>query len=241
MRIGKKMKPKKWALFLCITALFAGLSRHSANADLCFITESVTNNVPNQPNGTSVQKNYFTSGACRLELGNSKVIILDYKAMKMYSIDPGTKTYTEQNLGELPGLPDVSAANKGKMGEALGALLAVQVTPTDEFKTIEGYRCRKYYVNAAMMNAEYWVSKDVKGYKELRSIGAKWGAITERNPMLRQINVAGMVEKLDGFPVYTVNRVMGGTVELTLKNIEQKSLAPALFIVPKDYTLRKSK
>jgi hypothetical protein len=50
-----------------------------------------------------------------------------------------------------------------------------------------------------------------------------------------------MVEKLDGFPVYTVNHVMGGTVASTLKKIEQKSLDPALFTVPKDYTVKKSR
>jgi hypothetical protein len=34
---------------------------------------------------------------------------------------------------------------------------------------------------------------------------------------------------------------MGGTLESTLKKIEQKSLDPALFIVPKDYAMKKSR
>jgi hypothetical protein len=159
----------------------------------------------------------------------------------MYSLDSGAKTYTELNLGELPVPSDMSAANKQKMNEIMGAMMTIQITPTGETKTIEGYKCRKYNVNIAMMNAEYWVSPDVKGYQELRTLGAKVGAIMERNPMLRQMNVAGMAEKLGGYPVYTVNHLMGGTVESTLKKIEQKSLDPALFIVPKDYTLKKSR
>jgi hypothetical protein len=59
--------------------------------------------------------------------------------------------------------------------------------------------------------------------------------------MLRQFNIAGIVEKLDGFPVYTVNHVLGETVESTLKNVEQRPLDPALFRVPKDYALKQSK
>ncbi len=236
------MKGKKWALCLCIMALFAGLFAPSAKADLYFESENVSTNMPNQPNGTSIQKNYFTSNRSRIEMGNGKVFILDYNAMKMFSLDSRSKTYSELNLGDVPGVPrDMPAANKQKMGEMMGAMLAIHITPTDEFKTIEGYQCRKYNANLAVINGEYWVSKDVKGYRELKAMGAKLGAITERNPMLRQINIAGMVEKLDGFPVYAVNHIMGGTVESTLKKVEQKTLDPGLFVVPKDYALKKKK
>jgi hypothetical protein len=34
---------------------------------------------------------------------------------------------------------------------------------------------------------------------------------------------------------------MGGTLASTLKKIEQKPLDPALFIVPKDYAMKKSR
>ena len=67
------------------------------------------------------------------------------------------------------------------------------------------------------------------------------GTIAERNPMLRRIDFAGMVEKLGGFPVYTVIHVMGGTVTSTLKKTGQKPLDPALFTVPKDYAMKKSR
>ncbi len=235
------MKAKKWALCLGIAALFAGLCAHSAKADLYWETESVSTNIPHQHNGTSIQKYYFTSNASRVELGGGKVIIVDYNTLEMYSLNTKAKTCTELNLNELPGLPDGSAADKKKIGELMGAIMGIHVTPTDELKTIAGYKCRKYNVRIAVMNGEYWVSKDVRGYRELKTLGAKVGAIAESNPILRQINVAGMVDKLGGFPVYTINHVMGGTVESTLKKIEQKPLDPALFVVPKDYTMTKRK
>jgi hypothetical protein len=232
------MKTNKWALCLGIMALFAGLCAPSVNADLYFETENISTNIPNQTNGASTLKNYFTSNASRVELSSGKVYILDYNAMKLFSLDPKAKTYTELGIGKLPGLPDKSGAGKQKlMDEAITAVLAIQVTPTDEMKTIEGYKCRKYNVNLGIVNGEYWVSKDVKGYQELKTLGAKGASIVDKNPMLRQFNIAGMVEKLDAFPVYTVNHVMGGTVQSTLKKIEQKPLDPALFRVPEDYTL----
>jgi hypothetical protein len=236
------MNRNKWALCVGIMALFAVLFAPSAKADLYFESENVSTNLPNQPNGTAIQKNYFTSNRSRIEMGNGKVFILDYNAMKLFTLDSRAKTYTELNLGEVPGLPeDMPAANKEKMAELMGAVLAIHVTPTNEVKTIEGYQCRKYNANLATMNGEYWVSKDVKGYKELKAMGAKLGTFTERYPMLRQINIAGMVDKLDGFPVYAINHMMGGTVESTLKKIEQKTLDPGLFVIPKDYALKKKK
>ncbi len=232
---------KKWALCLGIMALFTGLCAPSANADLYWETENVSTNFPNQPDGTSILKYYFTPNASRVELSNTKLIIVDYNAMRLYSLDAKAKTFTELNLTELPGLPGVAAADNKKMAEIMGAVMGTQVTRTDELKTIAGYKCRKYNVRIAIMDGEYWVSKDVRGYRELKALGAKVGAIAERNPMLRQIDIPGMVEKLGGFPVYTVNHIMGGTVASTLKKIEQKSLDPALFTVPKDYAMKKSR
>jgi hypothetical protein len=237
------MKQVNWALSLGIMALVAVLCAATANADLYVETENVSTNIPHQPNGATTLKNYFTSKASRVELGNGKVFILDYGAMKMFTLDPKAKTYAEHNLGELEAAaPDMSGSDKQQiLNEAMAAILAVQVHPTDETKIIEGYRCRKFNVNVAMVKGEYWVSKDVKGYQELRTLGAKVASVLDRNPMLRQFNIAGMAEKLDGFPVYIVNHVLGGTVQTTLKDVKQRPLEPALFRVPKDYTLAGNK
>jgi len=235
------MKVKKWTFCLGVTALFAGLCAHSVNADFYCETESVSTNASARHHKTSVQKYYFTPHALRVELSGNKVFIVNCDTMELYSLNTKTKTGIEVNLGELPALYDASAADKKKMDEMMGALMAVQITPTEELKTIAGYKCRKYNVHIAVINGEYWVSEDVRGYQELKTLGAKMGAIAERHPVLRQFNIAGVVEKLGGFPVYAVNHVMGETVESTLKRIEQKSLDPALFVVPKDYTMKKGK
>jgi hypothetical protein len=234
------MNKWKWALCLAITVLLSGFCGRSALADLYWETESVSTNVSHPHGTTSIQKYFFTPKALRVELGGGKVYIVDYDAMDLYTLDTKAKTCFELNLAELPGLPGMHSDNGKKMAEMMGAMMSIQVTPTNESKTIAGYRCRKFDVRIAILNGEYWVSKDVGGYRELMAVGARAGAIAEHNPMLRQIDVAGMVEKLGGFPVYTVNHVMGETVVSTLRKIERKSLDPALFTVPNDYKMKKS-
>lgn len=226
-----------------ITVLVTVLCSHSVKADLYWETVSVSTNVSQMSNATSVQKYYFTPNASRVELGGHKVYIVDYNAMELYTLDTKAKTCAEMNLGTLLGRAEVKV-DKKKMGEmlVLGAMMGIQITPTDQLKTIAGYKCRKYNVRLPMVDGEYWVSQDVKGFQELRilgsKVGAKVGAVAENNPMLRQIDVVGMMSNLGGFPVYTVNHVMGGTVESTLKKVEQRALDPSLFIVPKEYTMK---
>jgi hypothetical protein len=234
------MGKMKLALSLGIAAVIAGVLAQAALADLYWETESVSTRHSGHESKTSIQKYYFSPSALRVELGGSKAFILNYNVMELYSLDTKARTCSELSLAQLQKLPGVNAADKNKTAEIMGAIMAIQVTPTDEVKTIAGYRCRKFNVRIAVMNGEYWVSQDVKGYEELKALGAKVGAIAEHNPMLEQVDIAGMVEKLGGFPVYTVNHLLGETVASTLRKIEQKPLDPALFIVPEDYTVKKS-
>ncbi len=228
------MKTARIGIFAFL-AFFALFWATAAYADLYWENENVSRGVPHHRDGTTLQKNYFTSSAMRVEPGDGKVLIVEYDSMTMYTLDPRTKTYTQMDLNDIPGLPaNAPAAQKEQLKQLMGAM-QIKITPTNETKTIEGYRCRKYLMNMMMANGVYWVSKEVRGYKELKAITAKLAAISEKNPMFQQMNAAGMLEKLDGFPVQTENDVMGGKIISTLKKVEQKRLDPALFRVPKDY------
>ena len=92
-----------------------------------------------------------------------------------------------------------------------------------------------------MMNSDYWLSKDVKGYEEIKEIGKKIAGVFDENPMMKQMNIAGMMGQLDGFPVQMVMNIMKGTSTTTLKKIEKKSLDKSLFSVPEGYTQTQSK
>ena len=116
-------------------------------------------------------------------------------------------------------------------------MAAIKITPTTETKEIAGYRCAKYTMTMPGSTNEYWLSKDVKEYEELKTISAKMMAIFERNPMLKQMNMMGMMDKLDGFPVQMVLHVMKGTITTTLKRIEKTTVENNLFKVPEGYKL----
>ncbi|MEM5786595.1 MAG: DUF4412 domain-containing protein [Syntrophobacteraceae bacterium] len=233
------MKIRTLAFCLAIILLPAIFAAPAARADIYWENENISQGIPGQKDGVTLQKNYFTATAARIETGDGKILITDYDTMMLYNLNPADKTYSVIDLNQPIGVPPkMSGPDKERMGKMMGQMMQIRITPTDEIKTIQGYKCRKYLADIAMVQGIYWVSKDVKGYQELRAIGAKLASAAERNPMLRQMNVAAMVEKLDGFPVQAVNSVMGGTITSTLKKAEQKKLEPALFKVPRNYVMK---
>jgi hypothetical protein len=161
--------------------------------------------------------------------------------MKLYSLNTGKRTCSVINLRRLPHIPGMEGDNQQELAQMLGGMMTIQVHPVDRYKTIAGYRCREYHVRIAIMNGEYWVSKDVDGYGELRTLGTEAEQVAEYNPLFRQVDIAGLVRKLDGFPVRTVNHVMGGTVTSTLTKVVHSPLDPTLFDIPRDYTRKKTR
>ncbi len=232
------MKAKKWLIYPWIMALVAALFAGPARADLFWETRSVSVNIPGQSNGDSTQKYYFTPHGSRVELGAGKVIIVRYKSMKLYSLNTRTRTCTEINLARLPKIPGLGGGNQKELAHLIKDMMGVEVTPTDKYRTIAGYRCREYFVRIAVVNGEYWVSRDVEGYEELKTLGAEAEEIAEYNPLYRQVDIAGLVRKLDGFPVRTVNHVMGGTVTITLTKMVRSPLDPSLFEIPQNYAMK---
>jgi hypothetical protein len=232
------MFKNKWQLVLVLTlsTLFIGVS--VASADLYWESEQVTQGVKGQPPGPSLMKSYYTDKASRIELPDGKIMIMEYDKKLVYRLDPAAKTYSQMDMNEMAGSKKMAnmPAEQRKMMESM--MQSMQITPTEETKVINGYKCKKYMVSFMMMNGEYWLSKDVKGYDELKAIGAKMAKSFENNPMLKQMNIAAMMDKLDGFPVQTVTQVMGGTITNTLVKVEKKSLSSDLFQVPAGYAAK---
>ena len=212
-----------------------------AFCDIYWVSEQTTQGVPGQPDGVKMIKSYVTSYASRVESGR-EVTIMDLKEEVMYVLDPQKRTYSKMDMKEIGGLPaeaaEMSAEERAMMQNMMKKMAgSMQVTPTNETKKISGYECKKVLVSIMGMSSEYWVSKDVEGYDDLEKMGSKMAQIAEKNPMLQNINVAGMVEKIDGFPVQMVMNVMGGKMVTTLKEMEKRSLDKKLFTVPKGYVL----
>ena len=185
-------------------------------------------------------KTFYSQTASRVESGNS-VMIIDYGRMISYQLDPTKKTYSEVDLNKLAEGPPGQgreAGDKGKMFQQMmkNMMDSIEVTPVDEQKQIAGYDCRRVNVKMMMVESEYWVSKDVPGYQELKRISGQVADKLKGNPMLAQMTQAGMLNKLDGFPVQVVTHAQQRTVTTTLQKIEEKSLSSDLFQVPSGYT-----
>ncbi len=228
---------RKWIYCSPLVLLLLFSVSPMAFADLYWEAEQVTKGVLGQSDETKNVKNYLTSNATRTDIGD-KVTIVDFDTMTTYQLNTKDKTYIKVTF-VMPKMEGEQAQvyQDIMMKDMMIKKMVMHVTSTNETKKIAGYRCRKYNVTY-MFNCQYWVSKDVKEYNELKAIYNKIAKIFQENPLMKRMNILGMMDKLDGFPVQAVMNMMGGTITTTLKNIKKKSLSKNLFKVPKGYALK---
>ncbi len=226
--------PAMAALGFYLLACFASVP---ASADLYWESEQVVKNMPGQEDGTRIVKNYITKDASRTDMGDT-ISIIKYDEMAMYQLNPDEKTYVKIDMKSMgmPGGGEMDAEQAAQAQSLMQEMFGkIKVVPSDETRTIAGYKCMRYDLNFMMVNTEYWTSKEVKGYEVVAAAGKKMQKAFEGNPILKNANILGMMDSLEGFPVQIVNRMMGGTSTTTLKKIEQKTLPRSLFEIPKDY------
>lgn len=231
----------RWSV-LVLAAILVAVYANVACADLYWESVSETKNIPQQPDTSSLVKTYYSLNASRIETDDFTMII-DHDAMMLYRLNPKDKTYTTANMGAMvqgpAGEAPAQVEQRKKFQQMMASMVnSMEVTPTDEKKSIAGYPCRKVLVKMMMMESDYWVSKDVEGYDELKAISAHVAEKFKDNPMLAQMTQAAMLSKLDGFPVQVVSHMGEGATVTTLKGIEKKPLSADLFKVPADYKLR---
>jgi hypothetical protein len=234
-----------FACKLVFIALMLLLGAGNGSADLYFETEQVTRGIPGQADGSAILKQYLTMDASRSDVQDG-VTIVDFNKKLIYQLDPAAKTYTRSDITSFNAIPGMDGdAESGEQNQMVKAMIesmanSIRVTPTDEYREIAGYKCRKFNVTIMMATSEYWASKDFKGYDELMAIGEKASAVFANNPMMKQMNILGLMKEVDGFPVQTMTQVMGGTVVSTLKTMQQKPLSKSLFQVPEGYRLART-
>ncbi len=177
---------------------------------------------------TETQKCYLTPYGFRAEQTDD-ILIIKYDTMTMYQLNPLEKTYTKVDmLDEMEG-------SMGQMAKEMAE--ESRMTLTDETKEIAGYSCRKYIFTLMGAESEHWLSIEVEGYEEYKAIGEK---MLKKHPELGQMGMAGFTGE-EGFPVKTVNNMMGMTVTTTLQKFEKRSLNKNLFEVPAGYKLMEMK
>jgi len=234
------MAMKKRTACIFFSMMFVIFFAVPVYADLFWQNVQETKNVPGQPDEVQTVNQYFTQKASRTEIGNMATI-MDFDTMTLYHMDMNAKTYNKIDLNAVGQM-----AEEGEGAEAFVEMMKqmmgeTRITPTNETKKIAGYDCKKYNMQVMMVQIEYWVTKDIGHYKELKEIGEKMATAFENNPMMQHMNFAGHMKQMDGFPVQTITQnPMGGTIISTLKHIEKKKLSDELFHVPSDYTFTDS-
>jgi Domain of unknown function (DUF4412) len=226
----------KTIFVLMVILVFPGL----ALADLYWESEQVSKGVQGQPDETQTVKNYMTEYASRTDMEN-RVTIMDFDKMVIFQLNPADKTYVKNNMKDIGRPPGMKEEEVQAFQEMMRKMIGeVKVVPTNEKKKIAGYNCVKYELGMMATHSEYWLSKEVNGYEEMKTVGRKMAGVFDTNPMLKQMNIAGMMSQLDGFPVQMVTNLMGGTITSTLKKVDVKKLDKDLFKVPTGYTEQQS-
>ena len=241
----RKMKSRKYMLCLPLALIFFLTLLPMAYADLYWVSvvktggmpEGLPENLPKEARDqmlaqfkgeADTQKHYLTPYASRTDTKQG-ITIMDFESMTMYQLNPMNKTYTKI---------DMKSMMEGQMGEMARKMAEdSKVTRTDDTKKIAGYRCRKYIVIIMGSKNEYWMSKDVEGYREFEALNEK---MLQKHPEFKQMQMGGFTGK-EGFPVETVTNMMGIKTTTALEKIEEKSLSKGLFMVPAGYKLVETK
>jgi hypothetical protein len=234
------MTMKKRTACILFSIIFFIFFAIPAYADLFWQNVQETKGMPGQPDEVQTVDHYFTENASRTETGNMATI-MNFDSMILYQLDMQAKTYDKIDInamGQMAGEGEDAEAFSNMMKQMMGE---TKIIPTNETKKISGYDCKKYNMQVMMVQIEYWVTKDIGHYKELKEIGEKMAKGFDKNPMMQHMNFAAHMKQMDGFPVQTITRnPMGGTIISTLKHIEKKKLSDDLFKVPSDYKLTDS-
>ncbi|MGE0087712.1 MAG: DUF4412 domain-containing protein [Desulfococcaceae bacterium] len=193
---------------------------HCVYGDIYWESEQSVQGGDGKPRKKTI-RNYYTSDCSRMDIGEN-VMIANFKTMTGYVLNTEDRMFMEMKMNAV-----------GKIPEGLNE--EIQVTPTSETRNIAGYNCRKYKVSFMERQYEEWLSKDVKGYDELKTINDRLNDVVRKNPLF-QMGIVGKMDKLDGFPVQTVMRMEGGlTKTVTLRRVATSPIDESVFTVPAGY------
>ncbi len=203
-----------------------------------FETLEKSTGIPGQDDGTRTLRQYVSDSAIRIEAPD-RITIVDINTLIMYDLDTKTKMYVPTDIKKIGNMTDVLGEQGGNLLNDLMNQMGNQqtVTPTNEIATIAGFQCRKYLVNHMMAQGEYWLSDQVEGVEDLQKFGKTAATALDKYPLFKQMNVYSIFGELEGFPVKSVTRIMGGVNETTLIKSKRQKMDPALFAIPSDYKM----
>ena len=248
------MKKTRTFRILCLAAVLGvvfGVAQ--ARADI-FMKQKVHTDAmkvmgQSQPAKDSTMSIWLAENKARMDqdAGTSSLLLIDLKLL--YMIDHNKKQYAEMPLdfdkmmqgaaGDDPKAAEAMARMPGFMKNMMGGMSA-KVTETNETKTINGWKCRKYLIEmnmgmAGTMNAESWATEDIK--LDYTKVFAASNAMMAAMPGFDKI--IEEMKKIKGVVAYQTakTKVMGAEVGSTTELIEagDKSAPAGTYELPAGY------
>jgi hypothetical protein len=243
-----------------LSALLVVLGAAAASAQGLYWESKSTTTAPGLGSIETASKTYAVPGLFKhASDGPGQTMILRTKGDTIQGLDPARKTYWELTFSEmetelkkvetmmndafkqmeeqLAGLPPEQrkAIEKQLAGQKAffkkAAPGKIEVTSTDEKKTIAGYTATKHVVKEDGKEVgTVWASKDVKGFQPIeKDFQDGMRRMSSMNPRAKGMGEAFL--KIQGFPLETD---MAG-IKTVVTKIEERAIPPAEFEVPKDY------
>ncbi len=210
----------------------------------------------------AVQKMFYMPKEFKSESAErGEAVILRLDKGVMTSLNPKDKTYWEMTFAEMGSMMkeagskmDAAMAQMQKKMEGMSEqqrkmmekmmkermpgqksdTSAIEVTGSNDKKTIGGYSCSKFTVTRDGKELlTVWATKEVKDFEPMRKDFEEFQKrMMEMNPHMPKGLAAGM-QKIEGFPMETD---MPGGMKQVVTKIEKRSVAPGEFDVPSGYT-----
>jgi len=193
---------------------------------LCFIVlnafgfEGTVRQVVNNYNGTGNNVTatwYLGAHGCRVDIAmtgkdvnSNSVLLLDAATQTLKAFETGgsaQKVYFKLSASDISGNP------------------AVSVSPTQETKQINGYKCEKWIVTTTGGAYNVWITREIdfdwSGYRNFFKTSAEIQALA--------------MQGVKGFPILTESS--NGNKVASVESVTPQTLAPVAFAVPSGYTL----
>jgi hypothetical protein len=223
------------------------------------VWESVTKGGP-AGQGETPSTTVMMPGMMKHVTENGTTIIVRLDQEKMYSINPGEKSYWVMTFAEMEQMMKAATARmnamKGQMEEQMknmppeqremvekmmgvtagGSKEAVSIKATGKTKTLLGYKSTQYV--ARQGDKDMMTMFVTKGIGEFDGMRRDWEQFNKRLLSMGGGFAEGMAEaytKIEGFPMEM--EIMGATTTVT--KLEKKSTPPSEFEVPAGYTQTK--
>lgn len=218
--------------------------------------ESVTK-VP-AANGEEIQTASYYRPHMFKQTSEHAAMVLRLDKEMFYQINNESKQYAEMTLEEMEGLAKRTSAemqkrmdelkkqleslpaeqreSTKKMMESQGAVwnpdAKIEVSKTNEKKTMVGYSCVKYVLKEDGKEfGSIWTTIGVPGYGSMQKDMKEFGRRMASQLLMKGGQLAAAMEKVEGFPIQTT--IYGMTTTVT--KVEKKNIAAGEFDIPAGY------